>query len=419
MKLPKKERIRCSKRIYKSLDGLISIEKLMGCLKNYYFYTEVKQNPNFQKYLQQCKQYLKAIELAINGVNYKEISKLCVVPLPTVNGWLNGRKPYLILLSQSLPIKKPPYGKWLPLRIKTYAKPIDFIIVPEKISNYNDIVFLLKQLSIEDDLESKEKALGYVMGMLVSDLSKPKGYDISHQALLALTRRYNWNLEIGNSLCLYFKKIGIKAKRIKDNDKIRKREPHGTFRWISEKTPFITWLIRVCLGLKKNEVTTFDKVNMKWILKTPTTFRKAFIQGICDGDGSAHNFRRVEISCDPNQKFIIELLKTFKIKSRIDGDSVVIINNTSLLRASEIPVFMHAKGRVHKLDKIRKMIQNPQKPGNGSNVKIRERIIELRKQGYSAGTISETIFDEFGKGIHPSSIYRTQKTFIHPKQIYT
>lgn len=108
-----------------------------------------------------------------------------------------------MLLLQSIPQKKPKYGKWLPLRISIYAKPIDFLLVPEKIIDYSDILFVIKQLNKKTTLILKEKALGYILGMMISDLSKPKGYAISNQALLALTRKYEWNLDIGNSLCLY------------------------------------------------------------------------------------------------------------------------------------------------------------------------------------------------------------------------
>jgi len=416
-KLSKEERIRRGKEVYKSLGDLTSIGKIIERLKNFYFYSVVMENHKYRLYIQQCGQFLKSLALTVQGIEYHEIAKECLVSHATIGNWLRGQKPYLMLLAQSIPSEKPPKGKWLPLRMKIYAKPIDFILVPERIGNYNDIIFVLQQMNTRVPLKTKEKALGYIIGMLLSDLSKPKGYAISNQALLALTRRYEWNLKIGNSLCIYFKTLCINAKRIKDNTELRKRDPHGEFRWISEKTPFIRWLLHVCLALKKHEVTTFDKVKMGWILDAPMVFRKAFTQGLCDGDGSAHNYRRIEISCSPNQKFIVELLKTFKIKSRIDGDAVVIINNMSLLKAARIPIFKYAEGRTIKLNKIVQMIENPQKSGNGSDIRIRRKIIELKKQGYPAGVISEAIFDEFGIGVHPSSINKTFKTFIHPNEI--
>lgn len=238
--------------------------------------------------------------------------------------------------------------------------------------------------------------------MILSDTSKPEGYSNSNQCLVSLTRKYSWNLNIGDNFCKYFKSLGIKAHRVKDNDRLRERAPHGEFRWISEKSPFNFWILKTCFGFTRKQRTTFNAIKSDWIINSSYEFRKAFLQGLCDGDGSAHNFLRVEISCDPNQKFIVSLLNTFNIHSYIDKDAVCVSNFKSLLKCNSIPIFKYAFGRLEKLKKISKIV------GNKKNVnyskQLKETIISMKKQNYSGGQISEYLFDTLNVTVNPNYI---------------
>ncbi|MBI2106462.1 hypothetical protein HYT57_00615 [Candidatus Woesearchaeota archaeon] len=322
-------------------------------------------------------------------------------------------KPHLVLLTSSIPpVKSRSNWRWLPLRNRIHHQPIDFIEVPLKISSYHDIQYVLRQLHPIGGYKSidKEEALGYILGMVLSDTSKPEGYSNSHQCLVSLTRKYIWNINIGNRFCKYLQALGIYAHKIKDNNKLRKRAPSGEYRWISEKSPFISWLLRTCFGFSRSQRTTFDKIRAHWILHSSYNFRRAFLQGLCDGDGSAHNFWRVEISCDPNQEFVLELLDTFNIKAYIDKDAVCIAHFDSLLACQTLPIFRSALGRLKKLQKINKMIKN--KTIIYSN-EVKEKILTLKKQSYSGGQISEYLFDSQGIGISPNTInylYRKNST---------
>lgn len=403
IKISKKEKIR---KIYDELDGIISIERLKERLNHYYFYKNITKNSRYNYYIKNCKKYFSLLNLAKKISNTKILDDKLNLSKGTSRRYLNtNSKPHLLRLALCIPKPKLKSEKvWLPLRNKMHHNPIDFIQAPSKIRNYKDILFVLEQLKSFTGYEKidKEESFGYILGMMLSDISKPEGYNNSNQCLISLTRRYKWNLNIGNNLCRYFKSLGIKANRIKDNDKLRERAPYGEFRWISEKSPFNYWILKTCFGFSRKQRTTFDKVNCRWILNSSYKFRKAFLQGLCDGDGSAHNFWRVEISCDPNQELIVRLLKTFNIRSYIDKDAVCVANLDSLLSCNRLRIFKHATGRLKKLRKLSRIIKN-KKPIN-LNKSLKEKIISLKRKNYSGGQISEHLFDKLNISINPNYI---------------
>ena len=413
--LSEKKRVKRLCILFKELDGLISLKMIIKRLKTYYFYNELTQNSYYNYYLSNCKNYFSFLKLAKKLIKSKEIDGILNLPKNTSNRYINRRsKPHLLLLALSMPKKKPMQGcKWLPLRNKMHHTPVDFIQAPLKINSYEDILFVLKQLNPFKGYETidKETAFGYILGMMLSDTSKPEGYSNSNQCLISLTRRYSWNLDIGNNLCTYFRALGIEAHRIRDNDKIRDRAPYGEFRWISEKSPFNMWMLKTCFGLNREQRTTFHAINANWIISAGYEFRKAFLQGLSDGDGCAHNFLRVEISCDPNLKFVVSLLKTFNIKSYIDKDAVCVSNFDSLLKCNSLPIFKYAYGRLEKLNKISKMIKNEKCVNYTKSLK--RIIFLLKKQNYSGGQISEYLFDTLRITVKPDYINTVYRKHIH------
>mgnify|MGYP001604180628 FL=1 len=221
-----------------------SIKEITNRLKKLYFYEKLKKGEYYSLHLQRSQNYFK--------IRRK-------------------RKPYLYLLASSIPSTPLQQGyRLLPLHSRKGGhRYFNFVQVPKKITDYNQIKYILKQLIPLDKRKApkkeKEQYFAYILGMMVSDISKPRGYRFSHQSLLALTRRYLWSLEIGNYLSAAFQTLGIRAHRIKDNDKVRQRDPYGAYRWITEKSPFITYLLETCLGLKYFECTTYHSIRMNWL----------------------------------------------------------------------------------------------------------------------------------------------------------
>ncbi len=387
-----------------------NIKELVRRLKKLYFYEDLINGEYYPLHLKRCKIYLKVNKLKKQKFSRSEISKKLNLTYGQVDNNFK-RKPYLILLAQSIPNKKLKRGyKLLPLHSKKGGHSYNtFIIVPFVIETYKEIRFIINQLGRKSsDYNKKEKYFAYILGMMISDTSKPKGYKFSNQCLIALTRKYSWSLDVGNYLCKCFNFLGIKANRIKDNSKLNKLHPNGDYRWISEKSPFIKFLIQTCLGLKENQMTTYNKVKMKWLLNCSNKFLIPFIQGVCDGDGSAHNFWRIEISCDPNKDLFIKILTKLNIKSYNDGDAVSISNEKSIIKASKLNLFLNAKGRKIKLEKIVKMIKK-RVYLKDLNQKIKNIIISLKDKKLSAGKISDYIFDSFKISISPSSVYEILK----------
>tara|TARA_Y100000310_G_scaffold68970_2_gene64292 strand:- start:1428 stop:2564 length:1137 start_codon:yes stop_codon:yes gene_type:complete len=363
---------------------ITSIKEVQQRLSTLYFYKKLIKSPHYPLHLKRCKKHFSS----------KKSKK---------------HKPYLLWLALCVPPKKLKKGyKFLPLRGRKGGRIYtNFIEVPMKITSYSYIIQILEQLKSlsnkQCSLKEKEKSFAYILGMMLSDTSKPEGYRFSNQCLVSLTRKYDWSLAIGNEVSSCFNKIGIKAHRIKDNTKLRPRAPNGEYRWISEKSPFITYLLETCMGLKPKQRTTYDKVSMDWLLSSPSHFLISFFQGLSDGDGCAHNFWRVELSCDPNQQIIVKLLKKLSIRSYIDTDSVNISHYESICKAYSLPIFLNAESRLKKLEKVTCMIKS-RKFLKELSLDLKNKIILLKDEGLSAGQISEQLYDEMQIGVHPNAI---------------
>ena len=390
----------------------MKFEEVNERLRTLYFYEDLTKSKYYQLHIKRCHDYFKFIKLKEDilnkkfGNSYSVTEKNLNLPQSCISRYLRGKKPYLYRLASSAPKIKLNEGmRLLPLKSKkgghSYS---NFINAPLKIKSYKDVLFILNQLGGDKTkIKVKEKAFAYVLGMMISDTSKPKGYRFSNQCLLSLTRKHSDCLKIGNGLCNYFKILGINAHRIKDDSRINKRHPHGHYRWITEKSPFIKFLTKTCLGMREDDRTTYDGINMEWLFDCPKNFLVNFFQGICDGDGTAHNFWRVEISCHPNQILFMKLLKKIGINSYLDGDAISIYDEISVKNALKLPIFLNAEWRLEKLKRIVSMINNRKVVKDLDN-NIKEKILKLKKSGMSGGQVSDHLFDVFGIGVHPSSI---------------
>ena len=297
----------------------------------------------------------------------------------------------------------------------------DFIMVPTSIENYEDITFVLNQLKNlrnkkviqwrkKYGIISKEQAFGYVIGLMISDADKDRGLSISSRIRIGLSKRYDWNITIGEALCYCLSILGVHAKRVKDG-KPQKRAPSGRYIWRSELTPFITWLKGAVLGLKPHETTTYTKVKMPWVYSCPKEMLIWVLNGIYDGDGCAYiRGWQITNAARPNQDFINNILKRFKIKSVTRGPKSIIETKGSLVSAASLPIFRFATGKVEKTKHLIKMMENSNFISERDDYnKIMKNIFTLYRKGISQKDIPFHIYKKYKIGVHPRRIYTVLK----------
>jgi hypothetical protein len=399
--------------------GFFSSKEAENRLNNSYLLHLIKEKPNFEIRMKFLHDYFYAMNLLIKGFKVVEASRFLRLKKGTIKFWLIGQVPHLIKTASQIPSEKPADGyKWLPISIGKGWKYNNFIQVPLEIKSYNDILNVIYQL-VELKSDEKEKfknidkefALGYVLGLMISDSDKDRSKNTTSTRLrLGLSKKYEYNVNIGEAFCYCLNKLGIKAKRYKDC-KPYKKGPNGKFIWRTQYSPFISWLKECCLGLNLKETTTYTSVRCDWILNSSEKFRIAVLNGIYDGDGCSYiRGWQITNACGPNQIFLQNLLNIFNIKSKIRGPKVIIETKNDLKIASELCLFRFSVDRIEKTKILLKMLENSKYIHSRKDYKtIIERVSKLNKIGYEPKDIPFKIFNEFGIGIHPRRVYTILK----------
>ena len=134
---------------------------------------------------------------------------------------------------------------------------------------------------------------------------------------LDLSRKYPENLPLGNFVMDCISMLGVSCGRIADGQP-RRRDSHGLYRWMSYFSEVFFWLHTACLGLRHNELTSYNPVRMRWLLTASAEARTWFLRGIADSDGSV-NIRNgtVDITTEPNTELIEALLTSLGANARI------------------------------------------------------------------------------------------------------
>jgi len=232
----------------------------------------------------------------------------------------------------------------------------------------------------------QEEAFAYLLGALVSDAGKNTPHYTSTRLELNLSKNYDWSEEFGDAICYYLGNLSIHAEYKTSTNK---------HRWRSQNSPLLTWIKHICLGLTPQQLSTYTPINAPWILIAPRQIRIRILQGLNDGDGHVlTGYEQLGNACEINSKFLKELLKTFEIKSIINVRRVIIENRESILRAIELPFFLHAHGRQEKAIKLGKMARNKRRHLRSVVSKqVADDIIKLHEMGNSSGAIVEIIYD--------------------------
>jgi hypothetical protein len=397
--------------------NLRSLTAVQRRLHTYYPHPLLETSPHYHKYIHQTEKYYAALELLKDGGTFADTARLLDLDERHVNRWFTGEyTPKLVQLARHIPQEPPhPGNKWLPTKLKAGHgfKPTNFIQVPEHVTHWNQIRAVTDQLHKLDTQQMQkwhqqfgpittEHALAYILGMLLSDASKPKNSLSSAGFKLGLSKSYSWSKQVGEATCYYLGILGIEAKRSKDWENNRT--------WFSEHTPLVPWIMQSCMNIKDSETTTYNQIKAEYLYNASRKARIAFLHGVTDGDGIiSTKWGQLGISTISNQTFLKEFLQTFNIESAIDKDRIRIKPN-SFERATNLPFFRHATGRQENAEKLVKItkaqIENRYKP---ISKKIKDEICNLRKEGMSCGEIVEIIYDKYNLAYHPNKILRVVK----------
>lgn len=282
------------------------------------------------------KDFIETMRLKSQGLSPNEISKQVGIHKSTIEKWIfNKNLPFLGRMFQYyMSLENPGNMKWISLnstRGGLFKGP--WIQVPEKIYNYDDILFVLRQLSPLESTSQFLKAFNidykdlgnmkplffaYLLGVMIGDASKDgvqRKQRTNRRIGLSLSKKYKTNERLGNFVSMCANSIGMRMERIKDTLP-GKMNVHPFYRWSSQSSALIEWIFRDCMNLDNNKLTTYDAVNMEWVLTAPKEFRIWFIQGIADSDGFVDlSSVQAGLITHPNTEFIEKIFNSLDIKT--------------------------------------------------------------------------------------------------------
>lgn len=282
-------------------------------------------------------QYRRAAEVwktRLSGRTFENISKELRVDGRKANALISGRnlRTHLVqmYLNYEVLSKPRPGWKWV---LECTPKPTNMFpkatAVPETIQSYQDILDFLKQfppipanhpaikivgLPSEWAEHHKAELFGFLLGFLLGDAGKnyPE-YENRLRRPFKTTLSTNMAVSESNIRVLRFFQLCLASVGI-DSRQLEMQQP--AIRWISPASSLLTWIIRVCLGLRVGQRTSKNPASMNWILTCPRTFIIAFIQGLGESDGHVDNLGRYcDIASKVNSAFFVKLLQQVGIKS--------------------------------------------------------------------------------------------------------
>ena len=325
----------------KLLDSFTNMKEII-CLQNnqeIIEYYKKHKKPDFFKYFYRLKvnksdikeyqQYCNAIICKNNGLSPNKIYKLLHISKRKVENWFyENNKPIVIHILNYYSELGTPRNKtkWLSLnstRGGLLTGP--WIKVPSKIVSFAQLVEVIGQTQIhkknDGDLVkdySIENRFAYLLGFAVGDSSKTgivRKNKIIRRIQIRLSKGYETNERIGDFVTFCINSLGLRMKKTKDCP-AGKCNTNSFYSWMSQSSSFFSWIYNVCLGLKDNELTTYDKIHANWIIKAPVAFRISFLQGLADSDGFVDfSSKQVGIITEPNTDFITKILNSLRINS--------------------------------------------------------------------------------------------------------
>lgn len=345
--------------------------------------------------------YAECLRLFVEGESIASIARQVGVNSTTVKSWVTfKKKPKLAhYLSIYLKLGEPrPGWVWLSVNNSSgHAVPLGPVVqVPTELSEWSEVETLLGQLepvgSVRADVSLQYK-FGFLLGLLIGDAGKKRQKAWHRHIELVMSKKYATNVLIGDFLVDCARSVGLRMKRMPDS--APRNKPNSFFVWESQSSGLVDWLFNVCLGLRDNELTTYNAVRMRWALDGPLDFRQGLVQGLNESDGSVNiSGQEVDLWVGPSNDFARSLLKTFGVRS-FDNRDALSISKSQVAKAFAVPIFSPILKTVRyiKLEKL--AMANHISRGKRMPVEIRKRIIALASEGYTTHEISEMIVDEF------------------------
>lgn len=420
-------------RIREQNNGVMSTDEFNRRMNNYYLHEEWKQSGFYGRDLRVMRKYSNFMQLYKRGGSLEHIARQADVPTSTAGGWLEGRQPRSVRIASGIPAEEPRPGfKWLPRRFVDGRYPMDCFEVPEKIDSYEEVLAVLKQLKPLDNEQTRawdarygrltrEEEFMYLLGAYMSDSSIFNSTTLGQSIGIRLSTRYPWSYDFGEGLCQSLGTCGIHAHRVdntpaktaymKTDRGLRAIHQSEKLNWASENSPLVHWINRSCLGYR-NEIAKRDQsANADWILDAPYQMRKAVLQGLGDGDGSASvqgNYVCVSSKC--NKQFIRKLVESFGVSIRLTDTDVVTTGMDEAKKAAQIPPFRYSESRLEACRRIVKRVEGKRSirddPLEHEEVDF---ILAMKERGYSSWEISEAFFDEFGSAVEHRTIGNVRK----------
>ncbi|MDV3243827.1 MAG: hypothetical protein LYZ66_01475 [Nitrososphaerales archaeon] len=309
------------------------------------------------------KRYLKIVNLSKQGHTAASIER--ILRTNNVSKYLRGqKKSFLVNLEEWRERLGPPTRgfRWLPIRLKPRGTPDnEWIQVPSKIKRFPDVWSVLDQRPQLEDangarrafaFETKDEPLaerinlfGFLLGAMIGDASKPaKGQSRfpSMTVALTLSKAKANSIRFGrfSAACMEVS-LGLRMPRIRDAEPSARRFTNAEcYRWVSQSSPLVGWVFRVCLGLKEGETTTWDAVDMRWILRTSKSFLTHFMQGLAESDGHVDAGRdRVCIVSSPNTRLIVEVLRKLGVNPKVYSQPPIERVEIPTADAAGLPIF--------------------------------------------------------------------------------
>jgi len=315
--------------------------------------------------IQQLEKFCGFIELYRSGNGVEETSRDLRVHRTTVTKWRNGAdQPYLVKLA-TVSVIPPSHEGWmtLPMTISSGGNaPEGWYDVPTSIQSYDSLVGLLGKLRPLETTFARAARFGldrstvelmmpeffaYLLGFMLGDASKLGGTATRFTSVnidLQLSLKHDCNLRLGEFVCMCMNSIGLDMDGTADKqptgDSKFAQVPTGAYRWNSERSPLLAWIVSVCMGLKQGQTTSLDPVQMEWIFTSPRVFRKRFIQALADSDATVKPYE-VVVTSTPNADFTTRLLQSLGMTSAhtINEKGRPLKSMVSRREAMRLPIF--------------------------------------------------------------------------------
>jgi hypothetical protein len=378
---PKSEATEKVRQIQEANNGIRNTDDVQKRLDTYYLGKEERESHFYERELKKMDKYFEFLELYKQGGMHLDIAKEAGLSESGAGEYLNGGRPWLVRLAVQIPQESPQEGyKWLPKSAGRNAIRDDWIQVPEKITDYKQVMDVIRQLKPLDNEDMKKWDLNYgddysleqrfmhFLGTYVSDSNVPSSSTSAISFGMNLSKGYDWSRDFGEASCYHLGCIGIRAHRVSDvaPNIATIMTPYGEkkiigkeqYQWMSENSPILRWIRKSCLGYDDSP-KTYQKTDAEWIPRAPENLRSAFLQGLSDGDGgvSTRGYYFV-ISTHSDHDFVEKLLKSFGVDTYRSRTFVRTASFDAVKQVEKIPPFKYATERQEALKKTVRMIES-------------------------------------------------------------